>query len=457
MINFDLTHPQTSDNYATGFVPAIIAANNAAAMFYDSLQTSRTDTPIQYEKRFNRTNGLFDEYNGSGWATLATNYAVLNAANTFAAAGAPIIINSTNNNWQKIQFMDAGSTRGYLGATATLVFAAYNVSAAQMFGVDTSGNGTFANSVSAGPSGATHSGSALFTGNNSWGGTNYHGFMQVTNTYGSTNKYFRLNPTGGLEIINSAYTSVIFGLDDSGNLNTYGGSINGGAGVFSGPVTASGTNSYKLQLTTAGTVNSYVGANATYSFLVTNQAQTMQTFNLDQSGNATFGGGIVTTGIISSGGSINFPTNGTIQANNSSYGMYYRNSVDGSYSHTWTNASGTVLATLSASGVGVATTWTGTSDENLKTNWQNPDYKKLTEFVAGVENYGGFEWLKDGGTSLGIPAQYFEKNETLVRAVHTNEEGIKAFNYGGAAMVTAVANSKYIQELEQRIALLEAA
>jgi hypothetical protein len=56
------------------------------------------------------------------------------------------------------------------------------------------------------------------------GGAGFHDFLSVTNQGGGTNpnKYFRTNNTGGFEIINSAYTTAIFVLSDSGEL-----SING--------------------------------------------------------------------------------------------------------------------------------------------------------------------------------------------------------------------------------------
>ena len=53
------------------------------------------------------------------------------------------------------------------------------------------------------------------------GGTGYHDFLSATNAYGSAtnpNKFFRLNSTGGLEIINSAYSANIFTLTDAGAL-----------------------------------------------------------------------------------------------------------------------------------------------------------------------------------------------------------------------------------------------
>jgi hypothetical protein len=64
---------------------------------------------------------------------------------------------------------------------------------------------------------------AFFTvsGSSSIGGTGYTDFLQVVNTsVGVTNpnKTFRLNNTGGIEIIDSNYINNILSLDDSGNL-----------------------------------------------------------------------------------------------------------------------------------------------------------------------------------------------------------------------------------------------
>jgi hypothetical protein len=61
----------------------------------------------------------------------------------------------------------------------------------------------------------------VFSGSNTIGGTGYTDFIKVTNTAaGATNinKTFRTNVTGGLEIVNSAYSGLILSLSDSGNL-----------------------------------------------------------------------------------------------------------------------------------------------------------------------------------------------------------------------------------------------
>lgn len=71
-------------------------------------------------------------------------------------------------------------------------------------------------------SGTTSAG-IIVSGSNTNGGTSYNDFLKVTNTAsGATNinKWFRVNGTGGLEIINSAYTTNLFTLTDAGVLTT---------------------------------------------------------------------------------------------------------------------------------------------------------------------------------------------------------------------------------------------
>jgi hypothetical protein len=67
----------------------------------------------------------------------------------------------------------------------------------------------------------------VFSGSNTVGGTGYTDFIKVTNTAaGATNinKTFRINNTGSLEIVNSAYSNLSLSLSDSGNL-IVGGSV----------------------------------------------------------------------------------------------------------------------------------------------------------------------------------------------------------------------------------------
>jgi len=88
------------------------------------------------------------------------------------------------------------------------------------------------------------------------GGTGYHDFLSVTNAYGSAtnpNKFFRLNSTGGLEIINSAYSANIFTLTDAGALTVP--TLSVGNTTFTGSITAggnTGTSGQVLQSTGSG-------------------------------------------------------------------------------------------------------------------------------------------------------------------------------------------------------------
>jgi len=75
---------------------------------------------------------------------------------------------------------------------------------------------------SSGSTSSATSGSLMLIGQNTKGGSAYHDFLYTANTVSGVvnpNKHFRLDNIGNLEIINSAYTSAIFTLTDSGSLN----------------------------------------------------------------------------------------------------------------------------------------------------------------------------------------------------------------------------------------------
>jgi len=97
------------------------------------------------------------------------------------------------------------------------------------------------------------------------GGTGYHDFLSVTNAYGSAtnpNKFFRLNSSGNLEIINSAYSSNIFSLTDAGELSVPAFSL---AGTFKDSTGSVGTNNQILSSTGTGVkwVTSSAGSSGT--------------------------------------------------------------------------------------------------------------------------------------------------------------------------------------------------
>jgi len=85
----------------------------------------------------------------------------------------------------------------------------------------------------------TATGSALkLTGKDTQGGVGYFDFLNITNTTsGATNpnKFLRLNSTGGIEIINSAYTANIFNLTNAGALSVPGPISISGKQAVNGP------------------------------------------------------------------------------------------------------------------------------------------------------------------------------------------------------------------------------
>jgi hypothetical protein len=103
--------------------------------------------------------------------------------------------------------------------------------------------------------------SLRFAGYNQGGGVGYHGFFEVQNTYGSVingKKFFRLDGSGSLQIINSAYTTNIFNLTDAGVLTVPQISAGGSVGTNGQVLTSTGTG---LTWTSAGagTVTSVSG------------------------------------------------------------------------------------------------------------------------------------------------------------------------------------------------------
>jgi hypothetical protein len=86
----------------------------------------------------------------------------------------------------------------------------------------------FNGSIEIVPSGSTGPASValVISGSGTKGGAGFIDFLQATNATGSAinpNKYFRLNTLGSLQILNSAYTSTILDLTDSGILQVAGG------------------------------------------------------------------------------------------------------------------------------------------------------------------------------------------------------------------------------------------
>jgi hypothetical protein len=75
------------------------------------------------------------------------------------------------------------------------------------------------------PNGNGAGAAIVVSGSNTVGGSSYIDFLSVKNLSSgatNTNKFFRINGTGGFEIINSAYSSTLLSLSDAGDMNISG-------------------------------------------------------------------------------------------------------------------------------------------------------------------------------------------------------------------------------------------
>jgi hypothetical protein len=107
-----------------------------------------------------------------------------------------------NNSTRSPLFYDSDNTSYYVNPNGTSYIEALNI-------------------------GPTASGASYLNinGYNAYGGTGYHGFLTIYNTYSSaTNpyQYWRLNGAGGWEIINSAYNAVLFTFTQGGDFTAAG-------------------------------------------------------------------------------------------------------------------------------------------------------------------------------------------------------------------------------------------
>jgi hypothetical protein len=120
----------------------------------------------------------------------------------------------------------------------------------------------------------------VLQGNVYRGGAGYHDFLRVTNTNSgatNTNKFLRLDSTGQLQIINSAYTTNIFNLDNGGNL-TVPGTITATSGVMAVPAWTSAGAITLTGTTTNPTKGTTTTDNISYRQLGAKQWEVVMTY-----------------------------------------------------------------------------------------------------------------------------------------------------------------------------------
>ena len=158
----------------------------------------------------------FSNVNASSWANITASNVIANTVSTNSlvyANGAPYNF-TTYSNANVSTYLPS-----YAGAlTASTITTTGNISAG--------GNITQTgyHQISYTPSTVTGAGIQAY-GSGTQGGTTYFDFLKATNTVaGATNptKWLRLDNAGTLQIINSAYTTNIFNLTDSGDFTVPG-------------------------------------------------------------------------------------------------------------------------------------------------------------------------------------------------------------------------------------------
>jgi hypothetical protein len=127
--------------------------------------------------------------------------------------------------------------------------------------ITTTGNVTVGNLISNGQVIASYAPASTVgvgitvSGANTQGGAGYADFLRATNSSGgatNSNKTFRLNSTGGLEIINSAYDGVILSLTNAGELSVTGPISVAGKQAVNGPAFSAYPSSGTAQTLTSG-------------------------------------------------------------------------------------------------------------------------------------------------------------------------------------------------------------
>ena len=188
----------------------------------------------------NSTGGTFSVSGFSKYfvsASTPTGYVLINGDRWYNLSdGTELVYVNTGSGFQWIQPNTGGQfLANFLALTGGTVSGVTNFTA----GINVTG-GTISTSFSGSSktisgnkgsvvtSGSPTTAFITISGSNTIGGTDYNDFIRVTNTaVGATNptKTIRVNNTGGIEVLNNAYTAQILNLADNGNLFVGGGNI----------------------------------------------------------------------------------------------------------------------------------------------------------------------------------------------------------------------------------------
>jgi hypothetical protein len=243
------------------------------------------------------------------------------------------------------------------------------------------------------------------TGTSTKGGAGYHDFLLVTNQGGGTNpnKTFRLNSTGGLEIINSAYSNNLFTLSDSGDLNIPGratvGNITTTNGVFwsNGAPYSSGSgsggsapagNSGQVQYNSGGTL----GASTLYYWSNNNAITTTSTVNTGALTATTL------TGALQTAAQPNITSVGTLTGLTLSGALTQSSTTAGTITSVLTHGADVNFQLTSQNGTSLNTT--GQEVARFGINYNTAGWDSFTQYIRGSAAQNGNQVLWAANTAI---------------------------------------------------------
>jgi hypothetical protein len=262
----------------------------------------------------------------------------------------------------------------------------------------------------------------------------------LTNTEVDTN-FTNLNTELGQKLVASDATSAntaskLVQRDASGNFSagTITASLSGNATTSS---STSGNAATATALQTARTING-TSFNGTANIVVTAEAN---------GGNAATATALQTARLI---GGVSF--NGTANINLPGVNTAGNQNTSGSSASCTGNAATATTANgLNSANSYTAVAFTASSDERVKTNWRELP-ADFIEQLAKVK-HGTFDRTDSHVTQDGVSAQSLSL--VLQNSVLTDTHGRMSVNYGGAALVSAVALAQRIVQQDAKIARLE--
>lgn len=200
----------------------VIANGEIALNYADGIIYYKTSSNTLGSIRTTQPAGLTTEvqYNDAGSFGANSNFTFNKTIATLNVKNINVSTNLTTVNLTAT-YLTTGSGVGGTIAGANVIYS--NVFVANSGGITTTGNSTLNGIVTVNYINATSVSNVAIEmyGANTKGGTGYFDFIAANNRSAGTtnpNKVFRVDSNGQLQIINSAYTTNIFNLNDSGYL-----------------------------------------------------------------------------------------------------------------------------------------------------------------------------------------------------------------------------------------------